>query len=162
ITEQVFKHGNESELDVQQAKAQYLGTLATIPQLEGALRQTENALGVLLARPPGPLPEIAAGKETIPQAELGIIVDMPANLLRRRPDVRAVELQLAAQSAQIGVAKADLYPSITLLGSLGLSASSLAGSPRTLTYGIGPSLVWNVFDHGALTGAVLVQDARYQ
>jgi multidrug efflux system outer membrane protein len=162
ITERVFKHGNESELDVQQAKAQYLGTLATIPQLEGALRQTQNALGVLLDRPPGPLPEIAAGKDTIPQAELGVIVDLPAELLRRRPDVRAVEMQLAAQSALIGVKEADFYPSITLLGSLGLSATSLAGSPRTLAYGIGPSLVWNVFDHGSLTGAVLVQDARFQ
>jgi outer membrane protein, multidrug efflux system len=162
ITERVFKHGNESELDVQQAKAQYLGTLSTIPQLEGSLRQTQNALGVLLARPPGPLPEIAAGKDTIPQAELGVIVDLPADLLRRRPDVRAVEMQLAAQSALIGVKEADFYPSISLLGSLGLSATSLAGSPRTLAYGIGPSLVWNVFDHGGLTGEVLVQDARFQ
>ena len=85
ITERLFNHGNESELDVQQAKAQYLGTLSTIPQLEGSLRQDENALGVLLARPPGPLSEIAEGKHTIPQAELGVIVDLPADLLRRRP-----------------------------------------------------------------------------
>jgi NodT family efflux transporter outer membrane factor (OMF) lipoprotein len=162
ITEQQFKHGNESELDVQQAKSQYLGTLSTIPQLEGSLRQNQNALGVLLARPPGPLPEIAKGKDIIPQAELGVIVDLPADLLRRRPDVRAVEMQMAAQSAQIGVAQADFYPSITLLGTLGLSATSLAGSPRTLAYGIGPSLTWNVFDHGRLTGQVLVQDARFQ
>jgi outer membrane protein, multidrug efflux system len=135
ITERLFRGGNESELDVQQAKAQYLGTLSTIPQLEGRLRQNQNALGVLLARPPGPLPEIAEGKNTIPQAELGVIVDLPADLLRRRPDVRAVEMQLAAQSAQIGVKKADFYPSIALLGSLGLSATSLAGSPRTLCLG---------------------------
>jgi outer membrane protein TolC len=60
------------------------------------------------------------------------------------------------------VKKADLYPSISLLGSLGLSATSLAGSPRTLAYGIGPTFVWNVFDHGRLTGEVLVQDARFQ
>ena len=162
ITERLFKRGNESELDVQQAKAQYLGTLATIPQLEGSLRQTQNALSMLLARPPGPLPEMAAGKDMIPQAELGVIVDMPADLLRRRPDVRAVEMQLAAQSALIGVSVADLYPSISLLGSLGLSATSLAGSPRTLDLGHRPSLVWNVFDHGRLTNAVLVQDARFQ
>ncbi len=162
IAERLFRHGNESELDVQQAKAQYLGTLSTIPQLEGSLRQNQNALGVLLARPPGPLPEIAESMDTIPQAQLGVIVDLPADLLRRRPDVRAVEMQLAAQSAQIGVKKADFYPSIALLGSLGLSATSLAGSPRTLAWGIGPSLVWNVFDHGRLTGEVLVQDARFQ
>jgi NodT family efflux transporter outer membrane factor (OMF) lipoprotein len=162
ITERLFKHGNDSELDVQQAKAQYLGTLSTIPQLEGSLRQTQNALSVLLARPPGPLPEMETGKDTIPQAELGVIVDLPADQLRRRPDVRAVEMQLAAQSALIGVSQADLYPSITLLGSLGLSATSLSGSPKTLAWAIGPSLVWNVFDHGRLSGEVLVQDARFQ
>ncbi|MRR50853.1 MAG: efflux transporter outer membrane subunit [Rhodocyclaceae bacterium] len=162
ITERLFKHGNDSELDVQQAKAQYLGTLSTIPQLEGSLRQTQNALCVLLARPPGPLPEMATGKGTIPQAELGVIADLPADLLRRRPDVRAVEMQLAAQSALIGVSKADLYPSISLLGSLGLSSTSLPGSPNILAWGIGPSLVWNVFDHGRLSGEVLVQDARFQ
>jgi outer membrane protein, multidrug efflux system len=162
ITERLFGHGNESELDVQQAKAQYLGTLSTIPQLEGSLRQSQNALGVLLARPPGALPEIAEGRNTIPQATLGVIVDLPADLLRRRPDVRAIEMQLAAQSAQIGVKKADFYPSIALLGSLGLSATSLAGSPRIFSWGIGPSLVWNVFDHGRMTGEVLVQDARFQ
>ena len=162
ITERLFKHGNESELDVQQAKAQYLGTLSTIPQLEGSLRQNQNALSILLARPPEPLPEVAKGKDTIPEAELGVIVDLPADLLRRRPDVRAVEMQLAAQSALIGVKEADFYPSITLLGSLGLSATSLDGSPRTLAWGVGPTLVWNVFDHGLLTGEVLVQDARFQ
>ncbi len=119
IAERLFKGGSDSELDVQQAKALYLGTLATIPQLEGVLRQTQNALSTLLARAPGPLPEMAAGKDVIPQAELDVIVDMPADLLRRRPDVRAAEMQLAAQSALIGVSVADLYPSISLLGSVG-------------------------------------------
>jgi NodT family efflux transporter outer membrane factor (OMF) lipoprotein len=162
ITERLFKGGSESELDVQQAKAQYLGTLSTIPQLEGGLRQTQNALSTLLARAPGPLPEMAAGKDVIPQAELAVIVDMPADLLRRRPDVRAAEMQLAAQSALIGVSVADLYPSISLLGSLGLSDTSLRGSPRVLSWALGPSLVWNVFDHGRLTNTVLLQDARFQ
>src|SRR5688572_30247152 len=162
IAEQLFKGGADSELDVQQAKAQYLGTLATIPQLEGGLRQTQNGLSTLLARVPGPLPEMAAGKDVIPQARLDVIVDIPADLLRRRPDIRAAEMQLAAQSAQIGVSAADLYPSISLLGMVGLSATSVNGAPRVLSWGLGPSLVWNVFDHGRLTNAVLVQDARFQ
>lgn len=162
ITELHFKSGNESELDVQQAKAQYLGTLSTVPPLEIALRQAQNALSILLARPPGPLPEMEEGKERIPQAGLDVIVDMPAQLLRRRPDVRAVEMQLAAQSALIGVSVADLYPSISLLGALGLSGSTLEGASRVLSGTIGPSLVWNVFDHGRLTNTVLVQDARFQ
>ncbi|MCC8994658.1 MAG: efflux transporter outer membrane subunit [Candidatus Contendobacter sp.] len=162
ITERLFKSGNESELDVQQAKSLYLGTLATIPELEGSLRQTQNALSVLLARPPGPLPEMATGREKIPVATLAVIVDLPADLLRRRPDVRAAEMQLAAQSALIGVSEAQIYPSIVLAGSLGLSASSLNWSSRTLDWATGPALVWNVFDHGRLTNEVLVQDTRFQ
>jgi len=162
IAERLFKGGTDSELDVQQAKALYLGTLSTIPQLEGAQRQTENALSTLLARAPGPLPEMSTGKDVIPQARLDVIADIPADLLRRRPDVRAAEMQLAAQSALIGVSMADLYPSISLSGLVGLSATTLNGAPRVLSWGLGPSLVWNVFDHGRLTNAVLVQDARFQ
>jgi NodT family efflux transporter outer membrane factor (OMF) lipoprotein len=162
ITERLFNSGHESELDVEQARSLYLGTLATIPVLEASLRQAQNALSILLARPPGPLPEMAPGHNQIPQAELAAIVDLPADALRRRPDVRAVEMQLAAQSALIGVSAADLYPSISLLGSLGLAATSVSGSPQVLSWAIGPGLVWNVFDHGRLTNTVLVQDARFQ
>ena len=162
ITERLFKHGSDSELDVQQAKSQYLSTLASIPQLEGSLRQTQNALSVLLARPPGPLPEMASSRERIPRTGLAIVADMPAAMLRRRPDVRAAEMQLAAQSALIGVSVADLYPSIALLGSLGVSTTSLFGAVRKFDWAIGPSLVWNVFDHGRLSNEVLVQDARFQ
>ncbi|SFM04101.1 efflux transporter, outer membrane factor (OMF) lipoprotein, NodT family [Variovorax sp. OV329] len=162
ITQNLFRSGNESELDVQQARSQYLGTLATIPDLESALRQTHNALNVLLARPPGPLPELEVGRGKIPQASLGLIVEVPAELLRRRPDVRAAEMLLAAQSAQIGISEAALYPSIALGGSIGLSATSLAASPSTLSWAVGPALVWNVFDHGRLSNQVLVQDARFQ
>lgn len=160
ITERLFRSGNESELDVQQARSQYLGTLATLPELEGNLRQTQNALGVLLGRPPGPLPEMETGRGRIPQAGLGLVVDLPADLLRRRPDVRAAEMQLAAQSALIGVSEAALYPSIALGGSIGLAATSVAAVPNTLTWAAGPALVWNVFDHGNLRNQVLVQDAR--
>ena len=162
ITERLFASGNESELDVQQAKSLYLGTIATIPELEGALRQAENALNVLLGRPPGSIPEMAVGRERIPEAGLDVIVDMPAELLRRRPDVRTAEMQLAAQSALIGVNLAALYPSIALVGSLGLSATTLASSSTTLNWTAGPALVWNVFDHGRLENQVLVQDARFQ
>jgi len=162
ITERLFRSGNESELDVQQAKSQYLGTIATIPELESGLRQAQNSLSVLLARPPGPLPEMEEGRERIPEAPMAVIVDMPADLLRRRPDVRAAEMQLAAQSALIGVSEADLYPSIALAGSVGLSATSRDWSARTLDWVVGPALVWNIFDHGRLTNQVLVQDARFQ
>jgi outer membrane protein, multidrug efflux system len=165
ITEELFRSGNDTELDVQQAKALYLSTLSTIPELEAAQRQTHNALGVLLARAPGPLPELATGTRKIPQVPLGVIVDMPAELIRRRPDVRAAEMQLAAQSALIGVSEAQLYPAIAVGGSVGLAPTSPATrgwSANTLEWGLGPSLVWNVFDHGRLKNQVLVEDARFQ
>ena len=156
ITERLFRSGNESELDVQQARTLYLSTLATIPELEGSLRQTQNALAILLARPPGPLPELEAGRERIPEADLGIIAEVPADLLRRRPDVRTAELQMAAQSARIGVSKSELYPAIALdrlarpLGDLGDAARR-----TTLDWGLGPALVWNIFDYGRLKNQVL-------
>ena len=96
-----------------------------------------------------------------PQAELDVIVDMPADLLRRRPDVRAAEMQLAAQSALIGVSVADLYPSISLLGSVGLSATSLDWSARTLELGPRPEpglervRPWPAHQQGAGAGRAL-------
>lgn len=162
ITERLFRSGNESELDLQQARTLYLGTLSTIPELQAGLRQTQNALSVMLARPPGELAELAAGREQIPVAPLAVIVDLPADLLRRRPDVRAAELQLAAQSALIGVSEAELYPSIALIGSVGLSSTSADWSADKLEWGVGPGLVWNVFDYGRLKNQVRVQDARFQ
>ena len=147
---------------MQQARTLYLSTLATIPELESSLRQAQNALAILLARPPGPLPEMEAGRERIPEADLGIIAEFPADLLRRRPDVRAAELQMAAQSALIGVSESELYPAIALTGTVVFSASSVMGSPYTLDGGLGPALVWNIFDHGRLTNQVLVEDARFQ
>jgi multidrug efflux system outer membrane protein len=162
ITERLFRSGNDAELDVQQARSQYLSTLATIPELESGLRQTRNALCVLLARPPDALPELQQRRAKIPEAPLEVIVDVPAELLRRRPDVRAAEMQLAAQSAQIGISEAALYPSIALTGTVGLSATTLGSPGATLAWALGPALVWNVFDHGRLTNQVLVQDARFQ
>ena len=162
ITERLFKSGETDELDFQQAKTQYLSTLSSIPDLESQIMRARNALAVLIGRPPSPLPELAQNEGVVPLVGRAVLQDVPANLLLRRPDVRAAEQQIAAQSALIGVAKADLYPSLTLLGSLVWSAGSLGGTPNGLTLIGGPSLRWNVFDHGAIQNNVRVQDARLQ
>ncbi|ADO49755.1 efflux transporter outer membrane subunit [[Enterobacter] lignolyticus] len=159
ITERLFLSGNSAELDVQQAKTQYLSTLSSIPQLETSLRQSQNALSVLLARKPGPLPEMASNTGVIPQGDLSLVSEVPADLLRRRPDVRTAERQLAAQSALIGVAESELYPSISLIGSVGISART--GSSSTLSWVAGPTFSWNLLDQGRLGNQVLVQDARF-
>jgi NodT family efflux transporter outer membrane factor (OMF) lipoprotein len=162
ITERLFNSGNSDELDLQQAKTQYLGTLSSVPELEAQVAQTRNTLAVLIGQPPGSLPELNAEKGLIPLVDQALLNDVPAKLLLRRPDIRAAELQVAAQSALIGVAESDLYPSISLLGTIGWSASSLNGSSDTLNLGAGPNLTWNLFDHGRLRNNVRVQDARLQ
>ncbi|MGA9163397.1 MAG: efflux transporter outer membrane subunit [Thiobacillus sp.] len=162
ITERLYTSGNNSELDVQQAKTQYLSTLSSIPALESSLRQLQNALAALLGRPPGPLPEMATHTGELPAIGPGFAAHIPADVLRRRPDVRVAEMQLAAQSALIGVAEADKYPSLSLLGAFNLSVLSLSGSPTTSTLALGPGLTWNIFDYGRVENAVRVQDARYQ
>ncbi|WP_137886161.1 efflux transporter outer membrane subunit [Pseudomonas sp. 2FE] len=162
ITEKLFKSGQTAELDLQQAKTQYLGTLSSIPDFEDQVLRTRNALAVLIGRPPSPLPELAEKEELIPLIDRAVLQDVPANLLLRRPDIRAAELTVAAQSALIGVAEADLYPSLSLLGSIVWSASSLDGASNSLDLVGGPSLRWNLFDHGQISNNVRVQDARLQ
>ncbi|SAL49665.1 RND efflux system outer membrane lipoprotein [Caballeronia telluris] len=165
IARKLFKSGETDELDLQQAKTQYLGTLSSIPEFESQIVLAHHALAALIGRPPGPLPEldVQSGKEgVVPLVDHVVLQDVPADLLLRRPDVLAAEYQMAAQSALIGVAKADLYPSVSLLGSLVWSASSLTGSPNTLALVAGPSVTWNIFDHGRITNNVRVQDARLQ
>ncbi|WP_166367308.1 efflux transporter outer membrane subunit [Pseudomonas akapageensis] len=162
ITEKLFNSGDNAELDLQQAKTQYLGTLSTIPDFEAQVASTRNALSTLIGRPPSALPELDTNTGVVPLIDRAVLQDVPVNLLLRRPDVRTAEAQVAAQSALIGVAEADLYPSISLLGSIVWSTTSLSSTPNTLDLVGGPTLSWNVFDHGRITNNVRVQDARLQ
>ncbi|GJG94226.1 efflux transporter outer membrane subunit [Cupriavidus pauculus] len=165
ITERLFKGGESDELDFQQARTQYLGTLSSVPELENQIGQARNALVILLGRPPGPLPELDGAPERagqLPLIDRAVLQDVPASLLLRRPDIRAAEWRIAAQSAQIGVARADLYPSVSLMGSIGWSATSLPGTQNGLLLVGGPSVRWNIFDYGRIVNNVRVQDARLQ
>ena len=162
ITERIFRSGQGSELDFQQARTQYLATRASIPQLESTLVHLRNALLVLLGRPPGTLAELEGVDRPLPAVTPLGIAAIPARLLLRRPDLRAAAWQVAAQSAQIGIAEADYYPAITLLGTLGWSGNSLNGAPDTRSLAGGPSLSWNLFDHGRIANNVRLQDARLQ
>lgn len=162
ITEALFKSGASAELDLQQAKTQYMATLSSIPGLEIALAQIHNNLCVLLGRPPGNLPELDNEVRSLPIVNPAAIEQVPAQLLMRRPDIRAAASQVAAQSAQVGIAETELYPSISLFGSLGWSGSTPSDSVNTLSLGIGPSFTWNLFDHGRIKNNVRIQDARLQ
>ena len=162
ITEEIFNSGQGSELDLQQAKTQYLATLSSIPQLQVTLIKTYNALGALLGRAPGDQPDLTAVGYKMPVIGPAGFQDFPSWLLMRRPDIRTAAWQVAAQSAQIGIAAADYYPAISLLGTVGWSGSGLSGTPDTGSITLGPALRWNIFDYGRIRNNVRVQDARLQ
>ncbi|NOQ79219.1 MAG: efflux transporter outer membrane subunit [Gammaproteobacteria bacterium] len=164
ITTNVFNSGEGSELDLQQAKTQYLATLSTIPELEIALAQTRNAIAILLGKAPGVLPEleVMASEYHWPVISPNYFQYIPANMLTRRPDIRTAAWQVAAQSAQIGVAEAEYYPAISLFGTIGWSGSDLAGSSDTSSLIIGPSFTWNILDYDRIENNVRIQDARLQ
>jgi NodT family efflux transporter outer membrane factor (OMF) lipoprotein len=169
ITDVRFRFGTATQRDVEQARTSYLNTLASIPPLETERRQAQDALSVLLGMPPRDLSDVLAGSSGIPASPPQVIVGIPADLLRRRPDVRSAELQAAAQSAQIGAAKGDLLPIFSLNGSLVFVATDLGkfklsdmfrwGS-RSIQ--AGPSVQWNVLNYGQITNNVRVQDASFQ
>jgi NodT family efflux transporter outer membrane factor (OMF) lipoprotein len=162
ITKILYEKGQKSELDLQRAKTQYLSTLASIPSFHITLVQVRNALGVLLGRAPGDLPEIDKKLQPLPVLDLVELQALPAELLMRRPDIRAAAAQVAIQSAQVGFTQGALYPSISLLGNLSWSGNSISSAPESLFLGIGPAFQWNLFNYGRIKNSVRMQDARLQ
>jgi NodT family efflux transporter outer membrane factor (OMF) lipoprotein len=169
IAQARLRYGVVSELDVEQAKTVLNNTLASIPALETQLQQAKNALCLLLGLPPSDLTNVLAGASGIPVAPPQVVVGIPNDLLRRRPDISSAELQAAAQCAQIGLAKADLYPAFSLSGSFGFLATDVGNSHLTdlfqwgsRNYFVGPSFQWNLFNYGRITNNVRVQDARFE
>jgi len=169
ITSVMYRNGSDSELDMQQALTLLLSTQATIPAYEVALVQARNALNTLLGEPPGSIDDILSDSIGIPELPETIEVGIPADLLRRRPDVRQAELNALAQNARVGLAQADLYPSFSLTGSIGLVAGGSSNSnfgdlfsSDALTFSIRPSFVWPFVNYDRIRNNVRVQDARLQ
>ena len=161
ITRARYESGLTSDLDVEQARYNLEGTRSKIPPLQIGLEQARNRLAVLLGQNPGTLKDELTERKDIPITPLDVAVGVPAEVLRRRPDVRKAERELAAESAQVGVATAELYPKFMLTGSIGLEALSLGNlfSTGSRTYGIGPSFLWNIFDGGRIRQNIKVQSA---
>lgn len=177
IAEAQFEGGLVTELDVLQARNLLYASKASIPPLEAGRRQSQNALATLLGILPEQVEELLGGPAPIPSAPLEVAVGVPAELLRRRPDIRRAERQAASQCALIGVAEADLYPHFSLFGSIGLRTSDtkslLPGGPSGIDIGdlfksgsiqwfAGPSFTWDIFNYGRIKNRVRVEDARFQ
>lgn len=174
IAEVRFNAGAVTELDVTQARALLGSTEAAIPGFKTDIRRAKNALGILLGKLPGEIDAMLGGPGLIPEIPAEAAVGIPTELLRRRPDIQIAERQLAAQSAQIGFAKADLFPHFSLFGTLGFqtgdytdyrSNNSKIGDlfhKDSIAYSAGAGFSWDIFNYGRISNNVRVEDARFQ
>jgi NodT family efflux transporter outer membrane factor (OMF) lipoprotein len=154
-----------TDLDKAQAESDLRQSQAQIAQFQIDLRQLENGLCALLGRPAFDLePWLAAAPKTgIPIPPNDVMVGIPADLLRRRPDVRRAERQAAAQAEQIGIATSDLYPAFTINGSIGWQNPQFDQliEPGSFTGFVGPGFQWNVLNYGRLLNNIRLQDATF-
>lgn len=155
------KEGAATDLDVARARTQLLTSQATIPVQRAVARAALNRLTTLTAQPPGAFDERLNATRPLPTLPQLVAIGQPADLLRRRPDIQAAERSLAAASARIGVATADLFPTVSLVGGAGVSASPIgnvasAGGPF---FTFGPTLRWNIFDRDAIYARIAQADA---
>jgi NodT family efflux transporter outer membrane factor (OMF) lipoprotein len=156
-----YQAGLSDELAVQQARYNLESTQSQIPTLRTGIEKAMNRIAVLLGGQPGKVHEELKKSVPIPSASLKVAVGVPADVLRRRPDVRRAERELAAQTARVGVATADLYPKLSLSGSIGLEALSLNGlfSSATKTVTGGSLISWPIFRGGSIRQNIEVQSA---
>ncbi|MGD8698000.1 MAG: efflux transporter outer membrane subunit [Gemmatimonadales bacterium] len=165
LTRDRFAAGLTSALDVAQAEQNLAQTESTIPALESALNAALNRLAVLLGEQPGARhDELLADEGTIPEAPPHVLTGVPADVLRRRPDVRRAERLLAAQTALIGVAKADLYPTFSISGFVEAVAGSASNlfEGESVGWGIIPGFRWDLFQGGKIRNNIRAEEARTQ
>ncbi|HEY3861675.1 MAG TPA: efflux transporter outer membrane subunit [Verrucomicrobiae bacterium] len=171
ITQERLEAGRGTDLDVSRARAQLDNTLSQIPPLESTETHAMHRLGVLTGQQPEAMSDELGAAQPLPALPPLVAIGDPAQLLRRRPDVRAAERNLAAATAGIGVAVADLWPRVTFNGAIGLDAESFTGLGKrgSDTRSFGPSITWAALDYAHVrsrikaAGAVAdAQLARYQ
>jgi NodT family efflux transporter outer membrane factor (OMF) lipoprotein len=163
VAKRRFEAGQTNDLDFNQARSNLAQTEAQIPQFQADLRAASNRLCVLMGMPPTAL-ESQLGEGPIPATPTTVIVGIPADLLRRRPDVRRAERQAAAQAEQIGIAEADMYPIFSINGTLGYQAAHFSQlfSSAALNGAIGPSVQWNIFNYGRILSNIRLQEFKFQ
>jgi len=151
-----------TELDTARARAQLNATLAVIPPVEGAVKHSIYRLSVLIGQQPAVLESELAPPAPLPGLPRLVNIGDPADLLRRRPDIRAAERSLAAATARIGVETANLFPRVFFNGNLGWSANHLSGIgvSGSDTYSFGPQITWAALDFGHVSARIRAAHAR--
>ncbi|MDA7980502.1 MAG: TolC family protein [Pirellulales bacterium] len=156
--------GAVSELDVQQANGNLADTQALIPSLQLQRRRALNQLAILIGTTPYELEPLLSASDGLPTAPQDVVVGIPADLLRRRPDVRQAERLIATQSAQIGIAEADLYPQFLINGEIKLNSGDFADlfSSKSVAGNVGPGFAWNILNYGRIVNNIAVQELRFE
>lgn len=156
-----FQAGLSDELAVEQARYNLESTRSQIPSLRVGLEESLNRLAILLGEEPGKIHKYLEERKPIPVPPIEVVVGIPAEVLRQRPDIRRAEHELAAQTARVGVAVAELYPKFSLSGSIGLETFSLnhLSSSGILTLTGGPKISWAIFRAGAIRQNIEIQSA---
>ena len=164
LTRDRYRAGLASELDTSRAEAQVAETRSQIPLLEQDIESSIHRLSILLGKEPAKLESQLAAAAPIPAATPGIPIGLPSDLLRRRPDIRQAELEVAAATARIGVATADLFPKFYLTGTAGLESLSASDffTAGSRFWSIGPSMKWPIFTAGRIRQNIKVQNARQE
>ncbi len=162
LTDARLKAGRGTELDTNRARAQLSTTLSTIDPLEAAVYRSIHRLGVLTGRDPNALTSELSPPKELPDLPKTLAVGDPGEMLRRRPDIRVAERELAASNAEIGVAVGDYFPKVTFTGSFGYDAASLngLGTSPSRAYSIGPGISWAAFNLGRVHAQVAGAKAR--
>lgn len=160
ITRSLQEAGVGNQLDVVRADARLAAVEATVPQLQAEQVRARNRIATLLGQRPDQL-AVDLSPAQLPAIAKALPIGDPAQLLRRRPDIRSAERRLAAATAQIGVATADLFPRVSLSGFLGFTAArgSQIGSSAANAWGLGPSITWAAFDLGSVRAQIRAADA---
>ena len=164
IVDDRIKAGLAGPLDRAQAATVMHNTASLLPPLREQQRITQNRLAVLLGTSPAMAAEFSRGPRSIPQPASLFGAGVPADLLRHRPDIRAAERDVAAAAARIGVATADLYPQLTLTGSINVDTRMANNwfTPASIAHAVGPQFSWNILNFGRIRGNIAVQEARLQ
>jgi NodT family efflux transporter outer membrane factor (OMF) lipoprotein len=159
-----FEAGLSDELALQQARYNLASTRARVPSLRAGLEAALNRLAVLTGAPPGAVHEAMERPEPIPVPPPTVAVGVPAETLRRRPDIRRSERELAAQTARIGEATADLYPKFNLAGFIGIESLTRGDflEAKSRAWTVVPGVTWRLFDAGAIRQNIAVQTARQE
>ncbi|MBL8875797.1 MAG: efflux transporter outer membrane subunit [Phycisphaerae bacterium] len=162
LTESRFRAGLVGELDVSQAKAQLENRNAQLFPIKTEIERAINRIGVLLGKPPRAYAEELSPRQKLPVAPAVVNVGMPSELLKRRPDIRAAERALASQTARIGVATADLYPSFSITAALGLQSNQFGSwwNMSSRYWNVVPGVSWPILDWGKIRSNIQVADAR--